>query len=189
MAITDPDQIVISQDRIYQHATLQVNYTTYDLQREQDVIHVGTSKTGIMAYTPPPPGSDPSDATPWSYATVLGIYHCNISVRAGDRAISRRVDFVWVRWFDTDDVDFGTQVSRLERVSYAPFMSDIGQWSDAFGFIDPATIIRGCHFIPVFHSGRTTTLLPPSMVRSVEGDWRHFYVNRYVLRPSVRTLL
>ncbi|OJT12089.1 hypothetical protein TRAPUB_11362 [Trametes pubescens] len=97
MAVTNPNQIVISQDHIYQHATLQVNYTTYDLQRKQDVIHIGTSKTEIMVHTlPPPPGSDSSDAMPWSYATVLRIYHCNISVCVGDRAISQCVNFVWV---------------------------------------------------------------------------------------------
>ncbi|CDO74305.1 hypothetical protein BN946_scf184839.g11 [Trametes cinnabarina] len=287
------DQIVISQDRIYRHATLHINYTTYDLQRDQDVIHIGTDKTGVLVLTHQPhmgshsdnlyadssrldgsrtgglrsdgsctddlrsedpradsshsdgfhadtsrwdgscidgsrcnsshtdssrseePHADSScsagfrvnsthsrsgrfrsdgscvsnpnprasdDASPWAYAEVLNIYHCHVTMRAGETVVSRRIDFLWVRWLDSADSPshFGTHVSRLEHVQYVPF-GDRG-WAETFAFIDPATVIRGCHFIPAFHFGRTTTLLPPSLVRPVAGDWQFFYVNRFADR-------
>jgi hypothetical protein len=59
--------------------------------------------------------------------------------------------------------------------------------TDAFGFIDPASVIRGAHLIPGFAYGPTNDYLGPSFIRQdpeFEGaqhaDWRYFYVNMYV---------
>lgn len=171
--------VVIDQDRIYEHATMQVNFTTYDLQRDQDIIHVNTSKTGIMVYTPGASADEPTALDhPWSYATVLRIFHANVVYVHGPGTITKqRVDFVWVRWLETDlSIRSGTAHSQLERVSYVPF--ETGLWGDTFGFIDPASIIRGSHYIPAFHYGRTADLLRPSIVREARGDWKYHYVNR-----------
>ncbi|KAJ8494675.1 hypothetical protein ONZ51_g2145 [Trametes cubensis] len=193
VSISDADHIIIIQDRIYKHATLQINYTTYDLQREQDIVHAGTDKTGIMVYSPATtPSADGDgveselvrvDTAPWIYADTIGIYHCNIQLHRSEGKFSRRIDFVWVRWLelDGDHALYGTNTSRLERVSYVPFTH--GHWDDTFGFVDPAAIIRGCHFIPAFAYKRSTTLVPPCMARPSDGDCqRYLYVNRFVDR-------
>ena len=173
------DDIIISQDRIYSHATMSLNYTTYDLQRDQDIIHVGTSKTGIMVYSPLQ--SEWTDLTrpyPWLYASVLGIYHANVTVRSTSGTQSVRKDFLWVRWLETQTSSaFGVSASRLERVSHVALVDD--DWPATVGFVDPCTVLRGCHFVPAFRYGRTTTLLPPSIARDAhpDGDWDSYYVN------------
>ncbi|KAI0748747.1 hypothetical protein C8Q80DRAFT_1121085 [Daedaleopsis nitida] len=144
--------VAIDQDRIYEHATMQINFTTYDLQRDQDIIHANTSKTGVMVYTPGVSAEEPTALDhPWSYTTVLRIFHANIVYVRGPGLITKqRVDFVWLRW----------------------------HWADTFGFVDPSSIIRGSHYIPAFHHGRTPDLLRPSTVRDACGDWTYYYVNR-----------
>ncbi|KAI0057240.1 hypothetical protein BV25DRAFT_1812761 [Artomyces pyxidatus] len=167
---THPDQIVFKSERIYPHATARINYTTYDLQRDQDVIHPHFGRRGIIVHAP-----ENGDSQPWSYAWVLGIYHANIYTPAASE--EQRVEFLWVRWMHHDPTwTSGFAASRLERVHFANNATD----SDAFGFVDPAHIIRGCHFIPAFHYGRTTSLLAPSIAREAAGDWRYYYMNRYV---------
>ena len=58
----------------------------------------------------------------------------------------------------------------------------------AFGFLDPAQVIRAVHLIPAFHSGRREDLLQgPSIARKYQedednkrlreqSDWAYFYV-------------
>lgn len=56
---------------------------------------------------------------------------------------------------------------------------------DAFGFVNPADVVRSAHLIPAYHYGRTSTLLTsPSLARSQgknieeeEDDWDSMYVN------------
>jgi hypothetical protein len=52
--------------------------------------------------------------------------------------------------------------------------------SPAFGFIDPANIIRGVHLIPAFNDGLTSGLLDtsPLACQPHEGDydWNFFYI-------------
>ena len=44
-AFTDAQQwgLQILDDRLYPHKALQLNYTTYDMRREQDYINISTS--------------------------------------------------------------------------------------------------------------------------------------------------
>lgn len=71
-----------------------------------------------------------------------------------------------------------TTQSPLQLAPFNPFVFFSGSGGEAFGFVDPAHIIRGCHLIPAFSHGRTDEYLPPSIVRDPEGDWRVFYANR-----------
>jgi hypothetical protein len=64
------EPIFIQDDTLYNHPILTINYTSYDLQREQDTIHLGYGREGIMVYTPTLGRHEP-----WSYANVLAIYH------------------------------------------------------------------------------------------------------------------
>jgi len=55
----------------------------------------------------------------------------------------------------------------------------------AFGFLDPSLVIRGCHLIPRFASGRTNALMSyqgPTVARApgCTEDWTNFYVNMHV---------
>ena len=53
----------------------------------------------------------------------------------------------------------------------------------AFSFVDPANVVRGCHLIPAFDTGRSADLLPwkRSIARRLNpedvDDWLYFYVN------------
>ncbi|KAJ7906770.1 hypothetical protein B0H13DRAFT_2020192 [Mycena leptocephala] len=58
----------------------------------------------------------------------------------------------------------------------------------AFGFLDPAEVIRAAHLIPAFHYGRNTELLAPSIARHFDAenneDYRYYYVNHFVDRDT-----
>ncbi|KAI0822191.1 hypothetical protein BC628DRAFT_1328019, partial [Trametes gibbosa] len=159
-------------DRIFQHATVHINYTTYDLQREQDIIHPSMGKADILVYTPSD-SAQSSSPYPWTYAQVLGIYHANIYTPGHSRP--QRVEFLHVRWFETDTTwASGSEVRRLERLRFVSWTS-----SDAFGFVNPAHVIRACHLLPAFQHQRTHEYLPiHTAYRHLDGDWRYFYVNR-----------
>ena len=67
---------------------------------------------------------------------------------------------------------------RLPKVGFVP--DDLDAGSSAFGFLDPAQVIRGVHLIPSFAEGLTGDLLQLSFARlEYEGDldWRCYYVN------------
>ncbi|KAG9106411.1 hypothetical protein FRC07_008848, partial [Ceratobasidium sp. 392] len=64
--------LTIVDDRMYEHATLHVNYTSYDVRRQYDVVKPNSSCPFILL--PNDTTEDPS-AHPFLYAKVLGIYH------------------------------------------------------------------------------------------------------------------
>lgn len=172
---SDRAQLVFDNDYLYKHATVQFNYTTYDVRRERDVVKPGSA---IML-----PNREDSDDTagdvrhPFWYAVVLGIHHVRVS-HAPTQTQGLRMDFLWVRWLGLDpDWKGGDSTCQLERVGFVPFGNDAG--GPAFGFVDPATVIRACHLIPAFAEGTTTGLMPPSKFRQADGDYVNFYVNRY----------
>ncbi|KZT37964.1 hypothetical protein SISSUDRAFT_1129151 [Sistotremastrum suecicum HHB10207 ss-3] len=55
----------------------------------------------------------------------------------------------------------------------------------AFGFMDPADVIRASHIVPSFHKGRAPVYSQESCCYDVEGDWNGFMVNRYVDRDMM----
>ena len=64
---------------------------------------------------------------------------------------------------------------KLDRIGYVCEDDPSG----AFGFLDPALVVRACHLIPAFAYGRTTSLLGPSVARdSLTGDWESYYISR-----------
>lgn len=161
--------MVFDRWRIYQHATARINFTTYDVRRDQDLINPRTEKSGILVFTPSEEGH------PWAYARVLGIYHTVASIPG--EVDAKRVEFLWVRWLQVDDeVETGSHLRCLPRVCYVP-----EDEPHAFGIVNPDHIVRGCHLIPAFHHGRVEEVLLPSVGRDTGGDWKFFYVNRYVL--------
>ncbi|KAL1684855.1 hypothetical protein GGG16DRAFT_129726 [Schizophyllum commune] len=152
-------QVVIQNDCVFPHATLAVNYTMYDIWRDQDLIHV------------PAVSSRPPDNDFLGHRNVM-VFHARISHPTLSLE-PHRVEFLWVRWFLLiDHGQSGSTKMRLERLQYLDGPS-------AFGFVDPSEVIRGCHLMPVFHRGCTRELLGPSLYRdSSEGDWASYYVGR-----------
>ncbi|KZT20129.1 hypothetical protein NEOLEDRAFT_1036077, partial [Neolentinus lepideus HHB14362 ss-1] len=43
----------------------------------------------------------------------------------------------------------------------------------------------GAHILPAYHKGRTTEFLGPSIARDPDGDYRFYYVNRFVDRDML----
>ena len=166
--------ITFIKNRIYQHKVLRVNYTTYDMRREQDSLNPRTH-ANIMVLSQ----EDDLAAHPYWYARIIGIYHTFVHHENSPDPIL--IDFLFIRWYGLDldrSSRFGWKVRRLPKVGFVPDSPDAG--SPAFGFLDPARVIRGIHLIPCFSEGSTDELLEPSLARLPhEGDldWRCYYVN------------
>ncbi|KZS91947.1 hypothetical protein SISNIDRAFT_413425, partial [Sistotremastrum niveocremeum HHB9708] len=164
------NSIIIKNDRIYSHKTMQINYTTYDVRRDQDIINLKTKSFVMML------AHEDEANHPYWYAQVLGIYHAHIFQGTEREPIARQ--FLHVRWLGPErGWRGGTAYQRLDRVSYVDANDD-----QAFGFLDPVHIIRGAHLIPAFALGRTHSLLGHSRFKDPDGDWLSFYVNRFVDR-------
>jgi len=149
---------------------MRVDFTTYNVQQDQDIIHIPFDKRDILVHNPQEQGP-----YPWAFARVLGIYHAAVRTRA--RPEPQTYYFLWVRWFkrDQSEPSFAT-ARRFDRVSFVPHDSPD---EEPFGFIDPATVIRGCHLIPDFNLGRTRELMPASTFQDGDGDWKGFCVAQY----------
>ena len=85
------------------------------------------------------------------------------------------IEFLWVRWFGQDfSTPTGFKARHLYRVGFIN-SKEVG----AFGFLDPARVIRTCHLIPAFDLGKTSKLLRSSRFRDLKhGDWDAYFVSR-----------
>jgi len=150
---------------------MQVNFVTYDLQQGQDIIHPPFDKRDILVYNPHEEGP-----YPWAFARVLGIYHATVLTRTNRDP--QTYQFLWVRWFKHDQsVPVFATTRHFDRVAFVPHDD---RDEEPFGFIDPATVIRGCHLIPDFNLGKTHELLPASVFQDDGGDWKRFRVAQCV---------
>ncbi|KAK7014172.1 hypothetical protein R3P38DRAFT_3322137 [Favolaschia claudopus] len=153
--------VTILQDRIYAHSVMQINYTTYDMGRDQDTINPRTN-SNIMVLSHEDE-QDSINAHLYWYARVIGIFHAEICHVGPNSKTSRTqwMEFLWA--------------CRLHRVGFIDF-DDGG----AFGFLDPSEVIRAAHIIPEFYHERTSELLPPSIARRPEqedSDFCFYYIN------------
>jgi hypothetical protein len=156
-------------DRIYLHKVLRVNFTTYNVRRDQDSLNPRTH-SDVMVLS----GDDTTQ--PYWYARIIGIFHAMV-LQTGQRAESRepkKMEFLFVRWFGVDGDEIGGwRTKKLHQIGFV-------EGDKAFGFIDPADIVQGVHLIPRFSLGRTNELLGPSLARSAvekDEDWVRYYVN------------
>jgi hypothetical protein len=182
----DYNRIMIVKDKIYPHATLKINYTTYDLHRQQDslksYLHVlpkgkgvkkGHSPRSFVMLASEETGKD-RGYHPFWYAQVLGIFHVNARLVGEPRMESKRIHFLWVKWLGhSKEHKYGLPPRGLYKVG--PM---IGEFVST-GIIDPEDVIRAAHLIPSFEEGREEDY-EPSVIEDSEGDWIHHYVNKYV---------
>jgi hypothetical protein len=176
----EKNDVLIQDNQLHIHKIVRINYTTYDLRRQQDVINPN-SKPDVMVLS----CEEGEDVHPFWYARVLKIFHVFVLHRKSTPESdpetippteTHRMDVLWVRWFGLDtDARGGWSSKRCHSISFIP-------WDEpaAFGFLDPAQVIRGVHVVPNFPRGRTNLRLPPSIARppsDSDEDWESFYVN------------
>ena len=173
---TQRAEVQIRGRKLYRHKVLRVNYTTYDLRREQDSIKP-CEQPNVMVLRP-----DGPDPHPYWYAQVIGIFHAIIDHPT--LSDGTRMDFLWVRWYGSDvdqAYDSGFKARRLHRIGFLEdTMTNDPEASPPFGFVDPINVIRSVHLPPVYDEGRRADLLGPSIARSsseCDDDYSLYYVN------------
>ncbi|KAF7974699.1 hypothetical protein HWV62_11479 [Athelia sp. TMB] len=176
---TERGTIRISDNKIYSAKVFRVNFTTYDLQRDQDTLNPRTH-CDVMVMSP----ETEEGAHPYWYARVLGVFHVKfLHVGPASKSSSEQhMEVLWVRWFGVvPGHRYGFETGRLPKIGFVP-----EDMPAPFGFLDPSLVIRGCHLIPAFEDLRTSSLLSvsPSAGRPVydTDDWAAFYVNWFVDR-------
>jgi hypothetical protein len=173
--------IVFVNNRIFRHGTVRINYTTYDMRRNQDSLNPRTH-ADVMVHSHEDEDPDGTiEAHLYWYARIIGVFHAQVRYVGpnSDSMDPRKMEFLWVRWFGRDLTHkAGFKAKRLHCVGFLP-----SDHLDAFGFLDPNEVIRGAHLVPSFHHGRTSHLLAPSIARQ-EGekdeDWIYYYIALYV---------
>jgi hypothetical protein len=113
---------------------LHINYTTYNIQRDQDTINPHTNSNMMILSQE---DDKESDGHPYWYARILGLFHINV-VQSGPNSKTDSIqhfDFTWVCWLGADpDNRGGWESKRLQQVGFV--VGDGG-----FRFIDPIQII------------------------------------------------
>ena len=174
------NSIIIKDNRIYAHKLARFYFTTYDVQRGEDVINPRTSHCDIMFLASPGETETKKSCHPFLYARVLGIYHVNV-VYTGPGMVSyepMKLDFLWVRWLNVS-LDSSYSVKHLKQASldcltFPPMATD-----GAFGFVDPELVLRCCHLLPMFSEGkRLKDGVGLSNLARDNQDWRYYLVNR-----------
>jgi hypothetical protein len=172
-----PESILFKSDQIYEHKLMRLNYTTYDVRRYQDMVNAFTPHHNVMVLADPSDDPDSSSPHPFRYARVLGVYHANI-IYVGPGMLNyqpHRLEFLWVRWYKAmETTRTGWDAQKLDRIQFFP-VADKG----AFGFINPSDVLRGCHLVPAFASGkRHPDGKGLSSCAQDASDWVAYYVNR-----------
>lgn len=163
----------ILDNRIYLAKLLRINYTTYNVRRDQDSMNPRTH-SDVMVLS----SEKEVNAHPYRYAHVMGIFHARIIHVGPDSRdnLVQNMEFLWVRWYgQVPGHNFSLKDARLPKIGFVPDTDD-----QAFGFLDPSLVIRGRHLIPTFAEGQTTELLNALVTAGRRPgethDWVAFYV-------------
>lgn len=149
-----------------------MNYTTYDIRREQDSLNPRTH-SDVMMLAP----VDDVKRHPFAYARILGVFHADVIHNVpGASQVPISIDFLWVRRFRiVHTIRGGFQRKRLYRLE---FLRDSDP--QAYGFLNPDEIVRAAHLIPAFHHGQTNAAHDlEEWEEEDEGDldWKYHYAS------------
>lgn len=185
---SDPDawtDVVLEEDdRIYSHKIMRMTFTTYDVRRDEDVIHVDTPQCNVMllnAEYDARCSASVDRSHPYLYAKIVGIYHANVRYLGnhpdGTRSLaSHRMDFALAHWYKL----LGPREEfTLDRLALSPLDCDT-----ALSFVDPEDIIRAVHIIPQFSLGKKEVdgIQKSVLVGTGAQDfWNAYYLNRSVV--------
>ncbi|TEB19263.1 hypothetical protein FA13DRAFT_1719017 [Coprinellus micaceus] len=171
--------ILIRDNRLFSHKLLKINYTTYDVRRDQDVLHVETPQSNAMFLNDRYSVETRPAEHPYIYGKLLGVFHADVSFTGTlpDGVQSRefrRIDFAWVHWYEF----IGSKnLFSLDRVAPYPLDSDM-----ALDFVDPCDILRGVHLVPHFAFGKADGPAPISDLVHSHHEWKAYYINRFADR-------
>lgn len=173
---SDWEAILFKHDQIYRHKIMRINFTGYNVCRDEDVIHTGTQHSNIMVLT--------SDSVhPFSYAKVLGIFHTNITyIGEGNHNYrSCHLEFLWVRWYELQSSG-SWAMQHLDEIRFPAMEND-----HSFGFLDPNDILRACYIIPCMKKGKTHSSNTSGISHLSQDihDWQSYVVNWYLLALSL----
>ncbi|KAK7024548.1 hypothetical protein VNI00_016223 [Paramarasmius palmivorus] len=153
---SDRNKVVILGNKIYSVKTMRINYTTYDVRRDSDLVNCNNDQCFVMVR------SETSDTHPLWYAHILGIFHAQVYVEKSQ--VPQFVEFLWVHWMEVAHRGNGRNPAQLPKLEYLPAENE-----SAFGFLDPNAVVRASHLIPQFAVGRT-------------AEVSSYYVNLFVDR-------
>jgi hypothetical protein len=176
----DRDKIIIDQNRMYNHKTIQFRSTTYNAHRIEE--SAKPHKADIMVLSHEDAGDRP--AFPYWHARIIGIYHFMVRQKTGGGlSPPSRMDILFVRWFGLDSPD-GQSSWRARHMHKVGFLPKTDIHGPAFGFLDPKEVICMVHLIPDFSSIRTKELLTGQSVAipkpHLDGEYPTYYVAMYV---------
>ena len=87
-------QVAIKNDTIRWHQTIRINYTTYDVRREQCLINP-KQQGDVMMYS-----NSPDDILPYCFARVEGIMKVNVVYTGTQPPLEQEIPVLWVRWYE-----------------------------------------------------------------------------------------
>lgn len=183
----DLNSLIFHGDCLYSHRKARINYTTYDVRRDRDIIRPADESGKcfvLVACQEEVSATRRNTDLPFWYAQVLGIYHADISILHGTFDVHKhRVEFLHVRWFGSvPGWNSGDKAKRLDQIGFVPHDAV----TEPYGFVSLSHIIRACHLIPAFAHGKTSELLPPAAEPGLETlEWRNYYVNKCVVTVSL----
>ncbi|KAF6761428.1 hypothetical protein DFP72DRAFT_1062420 [Ephemerocybe angulata] len=146
--------VVLHDNSLYSHQLIRIKYTSYDIQREESVIHIGTPQCNVMLLNQAYSARSWDTEHPYVYAKVLGIFHANVlyvgTLSDGTRCLdSHRIDLLWVHWYNILQAGESRETFQLDRLTLEPLDS-----GSALDFLDPKDVIRGVHIVPRFSQGK-----------------------------------
>lgn len=173
-SFTDSERMKLSikNNVAYWHQTMRINYTTYDIRREQCLLNP-KKQTDIMVYS-----SSPDSKLPYSFARVEGILRVKVIYNGTSPPLEKEMTVLWVRWYCISNEDeMGWENRRLPRVE---FMKENEDWP-AYGFVDPDDVIRAVHLIPDYHYKPVTRpakdVNPFLQGRAAVVEYGEYYLN------------
>jgi hypothetical protein len=165
--------VAIKNDTIHWHQTIRINYTTYDVRREQCLINP-KQQGDVMMYS-----NSPDDILPYCFARVEGIMKVNVVYTGTQPPLEQEIPVLWVRWYELcNEEELGWDTRRIPQIGFADDKDE--EWP-GYGFIDPKDVIRAVHLIPSFGTSPTTRrgtdINPFSLGRQTVEEYKNYYVN------------